>query len=224
MEKLEPVNWETTAGFIAAQIRDRIMDGTFPPGSQLGEVQLAGRLNVSRGPVREALQRLIQEGLLETKRNRGVFVASLEEEDVADVYLARRAIEREAVTIIVRRANEGAFARLEKVVEDMSSAAERGAWEDLANADLHFHESLVRLSNSKRLQRMFSTLLIETRMCLAQLQTAYPVHKRLVEEHRHLLGAMRQGDERVALALIDVHLKDAVKDLTSPRAASKVPD
>jgi DNA-binding GntR family transcriptional regulator len=71
---------------------------------------------------------------------------------------------------------------------------------------------------------MFSTLLIETRMCLAQLQNAYPVHKRLVEEHRNLLGAMRQGDERAALALIDAHLKDAVKDLTSTRTASKVPD
>ncbi len=44
------------------------MDGTFPPGSQLGEVQLAGRLNIGRGPVRGALQRLIQEGFLETRR------------------------------------------------------------------------------------------------------------------------------------------------------------
>jgi DNA-binding GntR family transcriptional regulator len=190
----------------------------------LGEVQLAGRLNVSRGPVREALQRLVQEGLLETKRNRGVFVASLEEEDVADVYLARRAIEREAVTIIVRRTDDAAFARLDEVVEDMSSAAERGAWEDLADADLHFHESLVRSSNSKRLQRMFSTLLIETRMCLARLESAYPVHKRLVQEHRNLLAAMRQGDKRTALALINAHLNDAVNDLTTAGNTTKVPD
>lgn len=214
MEKLEPVNRETTAGFIAAQIRGRIVDGTFPPGSQLGEAQLAGKLNVSRGPVREALQRLIQEGLLETRRNRGVCVASLDGDDVADIYLARKAIEREAVTILVRRADAAAFARLAELVEEMSSAAERGAWEDLADADLRFHESLVRSSNSKRLQRMFSTLIVETRMCLARLESAYPVHKRLVEEHRDLLGAMRQGDERAALALIDAHLKDAVNDLT----------
>ncbi len=224
MEKLEPVNRETTPGFIAAQIRGRIMDGTFPPGTQLGEVQLAGRLNVSRGPVREALQRLVQEGLLATRRNRGVFVASLDAEDVADVYLARRAIEREAVTILVRRADDATFARLDELIEDMHSAADRRAWEDLADADLNFHGSLVRSSNSKRLQRMFSTLLIETRMCLARLETAYPVHKRLVQEHRNLLGAMRQGDERTALALIDAHLEDAVKDLTSTETASKVPD
>ena len=224
LEKLEPVNRETTPGVIAAQIRGRITDGTFPPESQLGEAQLAGRLNVSRGPVREALQRLIQEGLLETRRNRGVFVASLDGADVADIYLARRAIEREAVTILARRADEAAFDNLDESVDDMSAAADRKAWKDLADADLRFHESLVRSSNSKRLQRMFSTLLIETRMCLARLETAYPVHKRLVQEHRNLLGAMRQGDERTALELIDAHLKDAVEDLTSAKNASKLPD
>lgn len=224
MEKLEPINRETTPSVIAVQIRSRIMDGTFPPESQLGEVQLAGRLNVSRGPVREALQRLIQEGLLETRRNRGVFVASLDGDDVADVYLARRAIEREAITILVRRADDAAFDRLGELVEDMSSAAERGAWEELADADLRFHETLVRSSNSKRLQRMFSTLLVETRMCLARLESAYPVHKRLVQEHRNLLGAMRQGDKSAALALIDAHLKDAVDDITRAENDSKVPD
>jgi len=223
LEKLEPVNRETTPGVIAAQIRGRIMDGTFPPASQLGEAQLAGRLNVSRGPIREALQRLIQEGLLETRRNRGVFVASLDAGDVADVYLARRAIEREAVTILARRADDTTFDGLDESVDDMSSAADRKAWEDLADADLRFHESLVRLSGSKRLQRMFSTLLIETRMCLARLETAYPVHKRLVQEHRNLLGAMRQGDERTALELIDAHLEDAVRDLSQVQDTAKPP-
>jgi DNA-binding GntR family transcriptional regulator len=215
LEKLEPVNRETTPSVIAAQIRSRIMDGTFPPGFQLGEAQLAGRLHVSRGPVREAFQRLVQEGLLETRRNRGVFVTSLDGDDVADVYLARRAIEREAVTILTRRGDEAAFDNLDEWVDDMSLAAGRKAWEDLADADLRFHESLVRSSNSKRLQRMFSTLLVETRMCLARLESAYPVHARLVQEHRNLLGAMRQGDERAALDLIDAHLEDAVKDLSN---------
>lgn len=221
LEKLEPVNRETTPGVIASQIRGRIMDGTLPSGFQLGEAQFAGRLNVSRGPVREAFQRLVQEGLLETRRNRGVFVASLDKDDVADVYLARRAIEREAVTILTRRADGEVFDSLDESVDDMSSAAGRKAWEDLADADLRFHESLVRSSNSKRLQRMFSTLLVETRMCLVWLESAYPVHKRLVQEHRNLVDAMRKGDERTALELIDAHLEDAVKDLCDIQDSAK---
>lgn len=215
LDRLEPVNRDTTAGVIAAQIRARIMDGTFPPGFQLGEARLASRLDVSRGPVREALQRLIQEGLLVSKRNRGVCVISLGKEDVGDVYLARGAIEREAAKILIRRRDEGAFEGLEELIERMSDAAKRREWPELAELDLRFHETLVRYSHSKRLQRMFGTLLVEARMCLSELESAYPVHERLVREHRSILAAMRRGEEREALDLIDAHLRDAVRDLTT---------
>jgi DNA-binding GntR family transcriptional regulator len=214
MEELEPVNRETTAEIIAAQIRDRITDGTFPLGSQLREVQLAARLKVSRGPVREALQRLVQEGLLRSERNHGVFVISLDEGDIADIYLARGAIERTAILTLMRRRDTEAFERLQYLVDRMSVIAEEGRWKELADLDLRFHESLVDASNSERLQRMFGTLLAETRMCLAALESAYPVRKKLVDEHRKLLGAMRSRSEQEALELVRSHLEDAVNDLT----------
>ncbi|MBW3557926.1 MAG: GntR family transcriptional regulator, partial [Actinobacteria bacterium] len=87
---LDRVERRATASVIADVIRERVIDGSFPPGAQLGEVQLAEQLGVSRGPVREALQRLIQEGLLEGRPHRGVFVARLRGDDVVDVYRARR--------------------------------------------------------------------------------------------------------------------------------------
>lgn len=213
LERIEPVNLETTAEIIAVQVRARIMDGTFPPGSQIREVRLALRLNVSRGPVREALQRLIQEGLLVNRKNRGVFVVSLGEEDIRDVYLARGVIEREAAKILIRRGDTEAFDRLQELVDLMSAAAEKHEWPELADWDLGFHETLVRSARSKRLQRMFGTLLVEVRMCLSALESAYPIHKRLVQEHRSILGAMRHGDERQTLDLIHAHLRDAVEDL-----------
>jgi DNA-binding GntR family transcriptional regulator len=213
LERLEPVNWETTASVIAGQIRARIMDGTFSPGSQIGEAQLASRLNVSRGPVREALQRLIQEGLLVNRRNRGVFVVSLDEEDIRDVYLARRVIEQESAKILMRREDAEAIARLGEAVDRMSAAAGKHEWPELADSDLDFHETLVRSSRSKRLQRMFGTLLVEARICLSTLESAYPVHQRLVREHGDILAAIRRGDEQRTLELIEAHLRQAVKDL-----------
>lgn len=217
LENIEPLNLETTAGVIAAQIRARIMDGSFPPGSPVGEAQLAGRLNVSRGPVREGLQRLVQEGLLVGKKNRGVFVISLDEDDVRDVYLARRVIERESATILVRSGDATAIARLEETVDRMSAAAERRDWPEITSCDLAFHETLVRSTRSKRLQRMFGTLLVEARICLSALESAYPVHERLVREHENILDAIREGNERRALELIDAHLWNAVEDLTGHR-------
>lgn len=214
LEELQPINRETTAQIIAAQIRDRITDGTFPLGAQVREAQLAVRLKVSRGPVREALQRLVQEGLLRSERNHGVFVISLGEDDIADIYLARGAIEGTAISTLMRHRDTEAFDRLQYLVDRMSVIAEEGRWKELADLDLRFHESLVDASNSERLRRMFGTLLAETRMCLAALESAYPIRKRLVDEHRKLLAAMRSGSEQEALELVRSHLEDAVNDLT----------
>jgi len=215
LEELEPINRETTAQIIAAQIRDRITNGTFPLGSQVREAQLAVRLKVSRGPVREALQRLVQEGLLRSERNQGVFVISLGEDDIADIYLARGAIEGTAILTLMRHRDTEAFDRLQYLVDRMSVIAEEGRWKELADLDLRFHESLVDASNSERLRRMYGTLLAETRMCLAALESAYPIRKRLVDEHRKLLAAMRSGSEQEALQLVRSHLEDAVDDLTA---------
>lgn len=214
LEELEPINRETTAQIIAAQIRDRITDGTFPLGSQVREAQLAVRLKVSRGPVREALQRLVQEGLLRSERNHGVFVISLGEDDISDIYLARGAIEGTAILTLMRHRDTESFDRLQNLVDRMSVVAEEGRWKELADLDLRFHESLVGASNSERLRRMYGTLLAETRMCLAALESAYPIRKRLVDEHRKLLAAMRSGSEQEALELVRSHLQDAVNDLT----------
>jgi len=91
---LEPVERRSTAAIVADRIRTAIMRGTFPPGTQLGEVELAARLGVSRGPLREAMQRLVAEGLLRSERYRGLFVRELDAADVRDVYIARTAVER----------------------------------------------------------------------------------------------------------------------------------
>src|SRR5580765_933753 len=75
----------TFASMVGERVRSNIIDGTLPPGSQLNEVELASSFGVSRGPVREALQRLIQEGLLRSEPHRGVFVPVMTDEDIDDV-------------------------------------------------------------------------------------------------------------------------------------------
>ena len=93
---LRPVVQETTPSLIARQLRRAIGDGELVPGHQLNEMELSRSLGVSRGPLREAMQRLTQEGLLLSVRNRGVFVIEVTDDDVRDLYLARNAVERAA--------------------------------------------------------------------------------------------------------------------------------
>ena len=84
-----------TAQLIADQLREQIVQGMFRPGEQINESVLAGQLNTSRGPVREALQRLCQEGILTSRRNRGVFVLELRP-DIKEIYAVREAVETTA--------------------------------------------------------------------------------------------------------------------------------
>lgn len=211
---VEPIDRQATAAIIASTIRARILDGTFAPGMQLGEAQLAERLQVSRGPVREAMQRLIQEGLLRGERHRGVFVISPGPSDVEDIYRARGAVEREAALAVVRSRPPAVLDRLREIVTEMGSAARTGEWMSVARLDLAFHETLVEGSGSPRLVRMFRTLAAETQVCLNALEGAYPTRRPLVAEHRRLLRALIAGEEEHVTAKLEEHFSHAVRHLS----------
>ena len=219
----EPIHKESTAGIIARQLRTAIMYGSLPPGSQLGESELAARFRVSRGPLREAMQRLVQEGLLRSERNRGLFVIKLEPKDVQDIYAARAAVERAAVSLILRRNPEQAAARLDQAHRAIADAARRGDHHALSNADLRFHEAMVEESGSPRLVRMYGTLLVESRMCMTALERTYTKAEELVVEHGELVKALVAGDEQRLFELIDAHADDAVRRLTPPEDKTEAP-
>lgn len=219
---LEPVRRESTASIIANQLREAIMYGSLPPGSQMAEAELAGRLQVSRGPLREAMQRLVQEGLLRSERHRGLFVIRLDADDVRDIYTARTAIERAAGELILQRGSEEGARRLAEVVERMARACAAGDLRGVSDADAAFHEVLVAESGSPRLVRMQRTLLVETRMCMTALEDKYQAPSELVEEHRALAAAVRDGDLEGLVHLIDAHMRDAIVRLTPPPAHERI--
>lgn len=214
--ELEPVQRKSTAAIVADQLRSAIMYGSLAPGSQLGEADLAAQLGVSRGPLREAMQRLVQEGLLQSEPHRGLFVATMEPEDVHDVYVARLAVERTACEQIVRHHRIDAVAELTAAHAKMVAAVAKDDSAGLTEADQEFHETLVAASRSPRLQRMAQTLLVEKRMCLGALVDTYPADTQaLVDEHKGLVDAIEAGDEQLVLSRLEAHMNDALERLTS---------
>ncbi|RCW46027.1 DNA-binding GntR family transcriptional regulator [Halopolyspora algeriensis] len=217
--ELEPVQRKSTAAIVADQLRSAIMYGSLPPGSQMGEADLAARLGVSRGPLREAMQRLVQEGLLHSEPHRGLFVATMDADDIRDLYTARLAVERAACEQIIRYRRVEAVAELTAAHSRMVAAASRGDRGELTDADQEFHETLVRGSGSPRLQRMARTLLVEKRMCLTALQDKYPADAQaLVDEHRGLVAALEAGDELLLLTRLEAHMNDALERLNGSLA------
>ena len=217
--ELEPVQRKSTAAIVADQLRSAIMYGSLAPGSQMGEAELAARLGVSRGPLREAMQRLVAEGLLHSEPHRGLFVTTLDAEDVRDVYLARLAVERAACEQIVRHHRVEAVAELTAAQSRMVAAVSKSDPIELADADQEFHGTLVRVSGSPRLARMAQTLLVEKRMCLTALQDKYHADAQaLLDEHRGIVDAIESGDEQLLLSRLEAHMNDALERLNGSLA------
>ena len=218
VDNIVPPALRGTSAVIADQLRERILDGSFAPGEQISEVQLAARLKMSRGPVREAVQRLAQEGLLVSYRNRGLFVVELDASDIEDVFRGRRAVEKEAACTVYERGIPADLAtRLERILHNIELHMNAGDWLALAREDLQFHETMVEAAQSPRLNRMFSTLAAETMLCLSAFDDRYIRPPTAVEEHQRLLDRLLGGDLSELLAEIDRHTNDGVISLSNVR-------
>jgi len=213
---LSHIQIPSTASLIAERLREAIMLGELPPGAPLGEADLAERFGVSRGPLREAIQRLVQEGLLTSIRHRGTFVISLNAEDIADIYTAREAIERAAALLILQHDHSEPVARLREAYANMSAAAAASDGPGLSNADQRFHEILVDASRSPRLRRMASTVLAESRMYMTALEYRYPQLTEALHEHADIIAAIDSGDCEAAVRALHTHMQNARRLLTSP--------
>ncbi len=212
---LDPLVQESTPSIIAEKLRAAIGHGEIAPGSQLFEAELARRLGVSRGPLREGLQRLTQEGLLVAVRNRGVFVVQMTPEAICDMYQARSAVERAAAQQIFGHDPGAAAQALLAIIDRMAAMATAAL---RSEADLDFHFELVSRSASPRLQRMHKTLLTETRMCLHALEDtyaedSYAMSDDRVAEHRAIAAAIGAGERELTDRLMVDHMNEALARL-----------
>jgi DNA-binding GntR family transcriptional regulator len=203
---------ESTPAIIADKLRQAIGHGELKPGAQLGEAELARKFGVSRGPVREAMSRLTQEGLLLPIRNRGLFVIHMTPDDIRDMYLGREAIERAAARKIIDGDHIAAGDELLLIVDQMAQAKTPA---EVSELDIAFHERLLQLARSPRLSRMHQTFITETRMCIHCLDETYAVSEVRGDEHRALANAIRAGDRDLTDRLLIAHMDDAVARLTT---------
>lgn len=208
-KSLSAIASKPTAVLIADQLRERIIDRSFGPGDQINEAQVAGQLNVSRGPVREALHRLVQEGLLISRPNRGVFVRELSPHDVAEVFEAREVIECAATENIVSKdqSYRDALAdQLDAIADRMREPLEAGDLSNLSRIDLEFHQTLVDAGSNSRLSRAYLTLATEALICLSHFPGIYPDSDRVLPSHHLIADLLREGDMDKLHQTLHTHL------------------
>ena len=216
---LSAIATRPTAVIIADQLREGIIDGVFEPGDQINEAQLASQLNVSRGPVREALHRLMQEGILIGRPNRGVFVRELTADDVSEVYQAREAIELAAASILAGK--DASFraavtAQLTQVISRMRESVEAHDWPAIHRIDLEFHTTLVRQARNTRLMRAYATLATESLICMAHFANAHPDPDHVLPKHEEIMALLDAGDLPALHRALRQHLSVTEDELVSP--------
>lgn len=207
-----------TAQLIADQLREQIIQGVFRPGEQINESFLAVQLNTSRSPVREAVQRLCQEGILTNRRNHGVYVLELSAQDSKEIYAVREAVETNAADNLLSSSPKHiktTCQALRTILRNMKRRVDANNWQAVAQLDMQFHTTLVAAAGNSRMTRIYKTLAAESTMCILNLEVSYPRVDLLVEEHRNILDLLEAGDRDGLLQAIKRHMQKAVEDLTA---------
>ncbi|MCL4853817.1 MAG: GntR family transcriptional regulator [Bryobacterales bacterium] len=137
---------------VAQAIRDAIRDGVYAPGSPLGEVELAERFGVSRGPVREALVELEKECLVRSFPNRGSFVAELSENEFAEILRLRALLEPVAMEEARRRASKLQLRELQLMLTELEEIGKSGDLSTFLKRDFEFHHTIWKLSGQHLLE------------------------------------------------------------------------
>jgi GntR family transcriptional regulator of gluconate operon len=192
----------------ADAIREEILSGRLRRGEHLVEARLASQLNVSRGPIREALQVLRAEGLVHEKPRRGTFVVRLSSRDVREIYDLRASVEGAAARMVAVATDRGVVEELHSIIDRMSGGMERRDLTAIGRADLDFHEAICRLSGNRRLHAAFQGHVPAVRTVLKIDELLYS-SAQIVDSHRPILDAIERREADLAQVLCETHCRQA---------------
>jgi DNA-binding GntR family transcriptional regulator len=203
----------TVAEVVTDELRRRVVQGELPPGSHVREADIARALGVSVTPVRHALHRLADEGLVELNPHRGATVKELTLNDFLELAEVREALEAVAFRKAAPNITDEDLAQLRELHQAYHDACLRGDFQAALSADLAFHELVVQRSGNARLQELIRRLAI-LRLCLeAQNQTADTTrYLKDKDSHLPLLQALSMRDSAAAEEAIRQHTQEAVRD------------
>lgn len=190
---------------VAERIRQLVLAGGLPAGTKLSDSRLAEELGLGRGSVREAFRLLLAEGFLE-RTSKGVRIARLTEEDVNDIFELRLAIECYATRMLAARHDETELRVLRRLVSELQKANEADDAGAAVMLDLEFHDSVCRLSGSRRLHDVF-TREVEKMLALVRVDVDFylPLSD-WVGELPEIMDAIERGDGDEASAAMEHHI------------------
>ena len=193
---------------IANQLRNDVLSGRLPEGERLSEVELVERFGVSRTPIREALQQLTHEGLLEGKPNSSVMVTHRPPDEIRELVVPiRRSVETFALRAYFSNINENDFRHWDDVLSKLRAACVERDYAKIAEYDIEFHRSIVRRAHQRDLESIWAALVARVRSHFWQTQRRdYFDPIEIYEEHRKIVEVFRSGDVDAAVKALEENI------------------
>jgi phosphonate utilization transcriptional regulator len=204
---IELVRQESLTSLVQREIERRIVAGELAPGAKLNEAELASAMGISRGPVREAFRALEQAGLVQTEKNRGVFVRQVSLEEANEIYEVRAALESQIGRLAAVRAKPAQVERMRAIVKRMHAAGRKRDPDAYFPLNIEFHELLAQAAGNRALaahyRRVVNELNLYRREAIQRNVDVIPVSTR---EHEAVVGAVSRGDAALAARLLYDHV------------------
>lgn len=192
------------------RIRALIRSGDLQPGTRLVETELAERLRVSRGPVREALRNLEREGLVIITPSKRAMVTEWNERDLLNLYDLRTPLELKAMELTTERAATACVAELGVLLTAWQEAAKAGERERCADLDFEFHRVIWRHAGNPRLYDLLEQVIRPIETVFYLNATRYDDLHAVVALHRQVREAVASGEPAVARAAMEAHMENSL--------------
>lgn len=193
---------------IVDQLRNDLLCGRFAEGERLSEHQLVERFGVSRTPIREALQQLTQEGLLEGRPNLGVKVASRPPDAIRELVVPiRRSVEIFALRSFFHEINEADYVAWNEILQKLRTACISSDFISIGEQDIAFHRSIVKRAKQRDVEAIWMTLISRVRSHFWQTQRKrYSEPIEVYHEHEHIINVFRTGDLEASVKALEVNI------------------
>ncbi len=206
LEQIQQRRSRTLTTIVREEIATLIASGELSAGVRINESELAIRLGVSRGPVREACRSLEEAGLLVSVVNQGVFVREITLDDARELYEVRGALSGLIGRLAAERATDAALADVRALVSAMEDAAQAEDMSRYYALNLEFHDLLVKIASNQTLADLYLSIVNRTHLFRRRGLVHQGSLKTSNQEHRQILDALERRDAAEAERLLSLHV------------------
>jgi len=207
--QLQQIETRSLRDRVLDALREAILNGDFKPGEALREIELSESLGVSRAPLREALQILSSEGLVEVVPYHGATVRQLTLTDIKELYSLRSVLETFAIRQIIAQGTPEPSERLNACFHEMLAATETNDLKRMNQLDRDFHTTLIDLSGHSLLHQTWNVVSMRVRQAMSLLNRNTRDLKQVAYNHLPIVQAIQANDEAEAVRLIEAHVADS---------------